>query len=83
HQIIGTGELETIKVQKPAFVLGERVMLCTHDKGTKQRLILGIALVHKSWFYVVELMSPALTQSRTICNRFSLVGEKSLVRVNV
>ncbi|MBW4457949.1 MAG: DUF1392 family protein, partial [Nostoc indistinguendum CM1-VF10] len=42
HQIIGTGELETIKVQKPAFVLGERVMLCTHDKGTKQRLILGI-----------------------------------------
>lgn len=83
HQIIGTGELEAIKVQKPAFVLGERVMLCTHDKGTKQRLILGIALVQKSWFYVVELMSPTLTPPPTISNRFSLVGEKSLMRVKV
>ncbi|MBW4458186.1 MAG: DUF1392 domain-containing protein [Nostoc indistinguendum CM1-VF10] len=83
NQIIGTGELEAIKVQKPAFVLGERVMLCSHDKGTKQRLILGIGLVNNSWFYLVELVSPTLTQSRTISNRFSLVGEKSLVRVNV
>jgi Protein of unknown function (DUF1392) len=82
-QIIGTGELEAIKVQKPAFVLGERVILCSHDKGTKQRLILGIALVHKSWFYLVELMSPTLIKTPTISNRFSLVGEKSLVRVNV
>ncbi|MBD2537117.1 DUF1392 family protein, partial [Nostoc flagelliforme FACHB-838] len=73
---------EAISVQKPAFVLGERVMLYSHDKGTKQRLILGIGLVNDSWFYVVELISPTLTQSRTICNRFSLVGEKSLVRVN-
>ncbi|MCC5604133.1 DUF1392 domain-containing protein [Nostoc favosum] len=83
NQIIGTGELEAITVQKPAFVLGERVMLCSHDKGTKQRLILGIGLVNNSWFYVVELMSPTLTQSRTISNRFSLVGEKSLLRVKV
>ncbi|MEH2431463.1 MAG: DUF1392 family protein [Nostoc sp.] len=83
NQIIGTGELESITVQKPAFALGERVILCSHDKGTKQRLILGIALVHNSWFYIVELMSPTLTQSRAISNRFSLVGEKSLVRVNV
>ncbi|AUB41792.1 Protein of unknown function DUF1392 [Nostoc flagelliforme CCNUN1] len=82
-QIIGTGQLETLNVQKPAFVLGERVMLCSHDKGTKQRLILGIGLVNNSWFYVVELVSPTLTQSRTISNRFSLLGEKSLVRVNV
>ncbi|MCW5318364.1 DUF1392 domain-containing protein [Nostoc sp. KVJ3] len=83
NQIIGTGELETLTVQKPTFVLGERVMLCSHDKGTKQRLILGIGLVNNSWFYLIELMSPTLTQSRTISNRFSLVGEKSLVRVNV
>ncbi len=82
NQIIGTGELEAIKVQKPAFVLDERVMLCSHDKGTKQRLILGIGLVNNSWFYVVELVSPTLTQSQTISNRFSLVGERSLVRVN-
>ncbi|MBD2509490.1 DUF1392 domain-containing protein [Nostoc muscorum FACHB-395] len=83
NQIIGTGELEAIKVQKPAFVLGERVILCSHDKGTKQRLILGIALVHNSWFYLVELMSPTLIKTPTISNRFSLVGEKSLVRVKV
>jgi hypothetical protein len=83
NQIIGTGELEVIKVQKSAFALGERVILCSHDKGTKQRLILGIALVHNSWFYLVELMSPTLIKTPTISNRFSLVGEKSLVRVNV
>ncbi|MCC5600931.1 DUF1392 domain-containing protein [Nostoc favosum] len=83
HQIISTGQLETLNVQKSAFVLGERVMFCSHDKATKQRLILGIALVNNSWFYVVELMSPTLTPSPTISNHFSLVGEKSLVRVNV
>jgi hypothetical protein len=83
HQIIGTGELEAISVQKPAFVLGKRVILCSHDKGTKHRLILGIALVNNSWFYLVELMSPTLTPTLTISNRFSLVGEKSLMRVNV
>ncbi|MBW4455839.1 MAG: DUF1392 domain-containing protein [Nostoc indistinguendum CM1-VF10] len=83
NQIIGTGELEVIKVQKPSFVLGERVILCSHDKGTTQRLILGIALVHNSWFYLVELMSPTLIKTPTISNRFSLVGEKSLLRVNV
>ncbi len=83
NQIIGTGELEAIKVHKPAFVLGERVILCSHDKGTKQRLILGIGLVHDSWFYLVELVSPTLIKTPTISNRFSLVGEKSLVRVNV
>jgi hypothetical protein len=83
NQIIGTGELQTINVQKPAFVLGQKVILCSHDKGTKQRLILGIALFDNSWFYLVELMSPTLIKTPTISNRFSLVGEKSLVRVNV
>jgi len=82
HQIIGSGELEGISLQKPTFVLGERVMLCSHDKGTKQRLILGIVLVDCSWFYVVELVSPTLTKTPTIFNRFSLVSEKSLMRVN-
>ena len=83
HKIISTGELETLNVQKPAFVLGERVILCSHDKGTKQRLILGITVVNNSWFYLVELMSPTLTPTLTISNRFSLVGEKSLMRVKV
>ena len=83
HQIIGTGDLVTLPVPKPAFVLGQRVLLCSHDKGAKHRLILGIALVNNSWFYLVELMSPTLIKTPTISNRFSLVGEKSLVRVNL
>ncbi|MHC5937897.1 DUF1392 domain-containing protein [Nostoc sp.] len=83
HQIIGTGDLVTLPVPKSAFVLGQRVMLCSHDKGAKHRLILGIALVNNSWFYLVELMSPRLIKTPTISNRFSLVGEKSLLRVNL
>ena len=82
HQIIGTGELVTLPVPKPAFVLGQKVILCSYSNDTKQRLILGIGLVNNSWFYLVELVSPTLTKSPIISNRFSLVGEKSLVRVN-
>ncbi len=82
HQIIGTGQLEALNVQKPAFALGQRVTLCAYGDGTKQRLILGIVLIDKFWFYVVELVSPTLIKTPTIFNRFSLVGEKSLVRVN-
>ncbi|MCC5605000.1 DUF1392 domain-containing protein [Nostoc favosum] len=83
HQIIGTGELENLLVQKPIFILGQKVILCSYSNDTKQRLILGVALVNNSWFYLVELMSPTLTPPLTISNRFSLVGEKSLVRVNI
>ena len=83
HQIIGTGQLEALTVQKPAFVLGQRVMLCAYGDGTKQRLILGVVLVDKFWFYVVELVSPTLTKTPTIFSRFSLVAEKSLARVKV
>ncbi|MCC5633631.1 DUF1392 domain-containing protein [Nostoc sphaeroides CHAB 2801] len=91
HQIIGTGDLVTLPVPKPALVLGQKVILTSHGNDAKQRLILGIALVNNSWFYLVELVSPTLvlsaaeglTKSPTIFNRFSLVGEKSLVRVNL
>jgi Protein of unknown function (DUF1392) len=90
HQIIGTGELVTLPVPKLAFVLGQKVILTSYGNDAKQRLILGIALVNNSWFYLVELVSPTLvlsaaeglTQSAIVWNRFSLVGEKSLVRVN-
>ncbi len=83
HQIIGTGQLEALTVQKPAFVLGQKVILCSYGDDTKQRLILGVVLVDKFWFYLVELVSPTLAETPTILNRFSLIGEKSLVRVNV
>jgi hypothetical protein len=67
----------------------KKVILTSHGNDAKQRLILGIALVNNSWFYLVELVSPTLvlsaaeglTQSPIVWNRFSLVGEKSLVRV--
>ncbi|MDZ8264240.1 DUF1392 domain-containing protein [Nostoc sp. ChiQUE01b] len=82
YQIIGTGQLQTLSVPKPAFVLGQKVILSSYGDGTKQRLILGVVLVDKFWFYLVELISPALIKTLTILNRFSLVGEKNLVRVN-
>ncbi|MEH2422803.1 MAG: DUF1392 family protein [Nostoc sp.] len=68
---------------KSAYVLGQRVMLCAYGDGTKQRLILEVVLVDKFWFYLVELVSLALIKTPTIFNRFSLIGKKSLVRVNV
>ncbi|WP_414573236.1 DUF1392 family protein, partial [Nostoc sp. CCY 9925] len=38
HQIIGTGQIQPNTLKKPAFVLGERVMLQFPNHGTKQRL---------------------------------------------
>lgn len=83
HQIIGTGQIQARTVKKPDFVLGERVILHSGDGGTKQRLILGIELIEKSWFYFVELASPSFSPTSTMTNRFSLVREQDLVRVNI
>jgi hypothetical protein len=83
HQIIGTGQIRPNTLTKPAFVLGERVMLQFPNHGTKQRLILGIELIEKSWFYLVELASPTFSPPSTTTNRFSLVREQDLVHVNV
>lgn len=83
HQIIGTGHLQPSTLTKPAFVLGDRVILQFPNRGTNQRLILGIELIEKSWFYLVELASPSFEQPSTLINRFSLVRQEDLVRVNV
>ncbi|MEA5508001.1 DUF1392 domain-containing protein [Halotia wernerae UHCC 0503] len=83
HQIVGTGRMQITNLEKPAFVLGERVMFRFHGNSTKQRLILGIRLVNESWLYVVELVSPALEKTISFENRLALVREKDLVRVNV
>ncbi|MBE9038758.1 DUF1392 domain-containing protein [aff. Roholtiella sp. LEGE 12411] len=83
HQIIGTGQIEARTLNKPVFVLGERVLVQFCDRGTKQRLVLGIELIEKSWFYLVELASPTFSQPLITTNRFSLVREQDLVRVNV
>jgi Protein of unknown function (DUF1392) len=82
HQIIATGQIQTTTLEKPAFKLGERVMLCSHHEGTKQRLVLGIQLVNNSWFYFVEWMPPALEEI-SLDSRLALVSERDLVRVNV
>ncbi|MBD2492076.1 DUF1392 family protein [Aulosira sp. FACHB-615] len=58
HQIIATGNIQPRILKKPAFVLGQRVLLKIPNHGTKQRLILGIELIEKSWFYLVELVLP-------------------------
>ncbi|WP_313954951.1 DUF1392 family protein [Nostoc sp. FACHB-145] len=59
------------------------VMLNFPNHGTNQRLILRIELIEKSWFYLVELISPAFVRASTTTNRFSLVREEDLVKVNV
>ncbi|MBU7587364.1 MAG: DUF1392 family protein [Nostoc sp. TH1S01] len=48
-----------------------------------QRLILGIELIEKSWFYLVELALPTFKQPLITTNRFSLVRQEDLVRVNI
>ncbi|MBD2302782.1 DUF1392 domain-containing protein [Nostoc sp. FACHB-190] len=83
HQIIATGNIQPRILKKPAFVLGERVLLKIPNHGTKQRLILGIELIEKSWFYLVELVLPTFKQPLITTNRFSLVREEDLARVNV
>ncbi|MBD2457710.1 DUF1392 family protein [Nostoc sp. FACHB-87] len=91
HEIIGTGEVKSTYMRKPAFVLGdgcanvfdERVMLRFDAHATKQRLILGIVLVNNAWFYVIEMISPALVQPLAAPARFPLVGEQDLIRVHV
>ncbi|MDZ8261959.1 DUF1392 family protein [Nostoc sp. ChiQUE01b] len=49
----------------------------------KQRLVLGIELIEKSWFYFVELASPDFPKVSTMTSRFSLVREEDLVRVHI
>ncbi|RCJ24402.1 hypothetical protein A6770_28305 [Nostoc minutum NIES-26] len=83
HEIIGTGRVQSTYLRKPAFVLGERVMLRFDSHATKQRLVLGIVLVNNVWFYVVELISPALVRPLAAPARFPLVGEQDLIRVHV
>lgn len=81
HQIIPLGHPQTTNLKKPAFGLGDRVMLRCLPHGTKQRLIVGIQLVNNSWCYAVEMMSPTLSQTLTTPNRFALVSERDLIRV--
>lgn len=83
YQIIGLGRVQSTNLRKPAFVLGERVILRCLSQDTKQRLIVGIQLVNNSWCYAVEMMSPTLSQTLTMPNRFALVSERDLIRVHV
>ena len=81
HEIIGTGEMQLAALEKPTFVLGDRIMLLSDDQRTKQRLILGIQLLNRSWFYYVEWMPPALEESTTLDDRLAFVPQKDLARV--
>jgi len=81
HQIIALGHTQRTNLKKPAFAIGDRVILRCLPPGTKQRLILGIQLVNNSWCYAVEMMSPTLSQTLTTPHRFALVSERDLIRV--
>ena len=81
HEIIGTGEMQLAAIEKPAFVLGDRVILRSDDQRTKQRLILGIQLLNRSWFYYVEWMPPALEEVTSLDDRLAFVPQKDLARV--
>jgi hypothetical protein len=81
YQIIGTGQAQSPSVEKPAFGLGDRVILPCITHGTKQRLVLGIELVNNSWCYAVEMISPTLSRTLTTPNRFTSVNEQDLIRV--
>ncbi|WP_341531611.1 DUF1392 family protein (plasmid) [Nostoc sp. UHCC 0302] len=81
HEIIGTGEMQLAAIEKPAFILGDRIMLLCDDQRTKQRLILGIQLLNRSWFYEVEWMPPALDETTSLDERLAFVAQKDLVRV--
>ncbi|BCL40128.1 hypothetical protein NSMS1_65750 (plasmid) [Nostoc sp. MS1] len=83
HEIIGTGEVQRTNLEKPAFAVGDRVLLRFSSHATKQRLVLGVVLVNNSWFYVVEMLSPALSPVLGSPIRFPLVSEKDLVRVHL
>ncbi|BAY41636.1 hypothetical protein NIES2111_60320 (plasmid) [Nostoc sp. NIES-2111] len=83
HEIIGTGQVQATNLEQPAFAVGDRVLLRFTSHATKQRLVLGVVLVNSSWFYVVEVKSPALSPALGSPTRFPLVNEKDLVRVNV
>ncbi|HEY9799438.1 MAG TPA: DUF1392 family protein [Leptolyngbyaceae cyanobacterium] len=82
NEIIPTGRMEPNTAEKPAYAVGDRVMLVKDAPTTKQRLVLGIQVVDKTWFYLVEWRSPMLVKSIFTFNT-SLVREEDLVRVMV
>ncbi|MBD2505119.1 DUF1392 family protein [Anabaena azotica] len=82
-EILTTGRMETNTVRNPAYIVGDRVMLVSNPPTTKQRLVLGVQVADRSWYYLVEWLSPMLVPTSLVCNRFSLVKEEDLVRVNV
>ncbi|MBD2505384.1 DUF1392 family protein [Anabaena azotica] len=80
-EILGTGRVQAVKLDKPVFALGDRVLLQFSSHATKQRLVLGVVLVNDSWFYVIEIKSPDLLEALGSPIRFPLVSETDLVRV--
>ncbi|WP_193199944.1 DUF1392 family protein [Nostoc sp. MG11] len=81
HEIIGTGKMQLAAIEKPAFVLGDRVMLRSDDEGTRQRIVLGTQLLNRTWFYYVEWMPSALEEVTTLDDRLVFVSQLDLVRV--
>ncbi|MBE9053549.1 DUF1392 family protein [Nostocales cyanobacterium LEGE 11386] len=59
-EMIPTGQIQAVRVEKPAFTLGELVSFRLAGDGPKIRTVLGLQLINGSCFYGVEWRSPVL-----------------------
>ncbi|BCL39654.1 DUF1392 family protein [Nostoc sp. MS1] len=59
-EIIASGQLQPLSIQKPHFRLGQLVNFRFANDGPKIRMILGMSLINNAWLYQVEWRSPAL-----------------------
>ncbi|MBW4458552.1 MAG: DUF1392 domain-containing protein [Nostoc indistinguendum CM1-VF10] len=61
-ELIGTSNLQPNAKEKPVFRLGELVEFRFHGDGPPVRIVQGIQLINDSWFYMIEWMSPAISE---------------------
>ena len=63
REIIGTGRLESVNAEKPAFSLGELVNFRFASDESQLRTVLGLQLINDLWIYTVEFASPTFAES--------------------
>ncbi|QLE59617.1 DUF1392 family protein [Nostoc sp. TCL26-01] len=59
-EIITSGRLQAVSVEKPVFMVGELVKFQFAGDGPKIRTVLGLQLINGAWFYQIEWKSPYL-----------------------
>jgi hypothetical protein len=61
HEIITCGQIQSLCVESPIFMVGELVKFRFAADRSNSRTVLGIQLINHAWFYSIEWQSPALT----------------------